>query len=164
MAGMDCLGGLGRGREWVDGDRKGSVPECRIGFGGVGSFSASATSGWSISSCCCSSASTLSLACCSSASITSTIEVEPIPSVDTDIISLPFTESVSLDPFFRSFVMISANVNCEKTANTDEMPLTVATGSQVHRVRNRHRQGPKRTVRVSSSWSSLVEHFDSHRR
>lgn len=116
MAGMDCLGRFGRGREWVDGDRRASgLGECRVGFGGIGSFSASAsaTSGSSISPSC-SSGSSLSLACRSSASITSTIEVEPIPSVDTDIISLPFTDSDSLDPCLRSFVMISKKDNKNK--------------------------------------------------
>lgn len=44
---MDCRGGFGSGREWVDDDRGGSGPECRNGkiLGGVlvRSFSASAT-------------------------------------------------------------------------------------------------------------------------
>lgn len=118
---MDCLGGFGRGRERVDGDRKGSALEGWTGSGdGVGSFSASATSGWSISSSSSSanSASSISLACSSSASITSTIEVEPTPSVDTDIINRPFTESDSLDPFFRSFVMISKNISKNDLAVT----------------------------------------------
>ena len=120
----------------MEGDRGGSGPEClNGGFGGVvvviivvvavGSFSASATSGWSTSSPSSSSsssssaaaaaASSFSLACCSSsASITSTIEVDPIPSVETDIINLPFTASDSFDPCFKSFVMISANIFSEK--------------------------------------------------
>jgi hypothetical protein len=109
IAGMGCLGGFGRGREWVDGDRRaGGLEEFLCG---TGSFSASATSGrgsnWTWTA---RSASSLSLACSSSASITSTIEVEPSRSVDTDIISLPFTESDSLDPSFRSFVTISREI------------------------------------------------------
>jgi len=170
---MDCLGRFGRGREWVDGDRRASgLGECRVGFGGIGSFSASAsaTSGSSISpSPCCSPGPPLSrLACRSSASITSTIEAEPIPSVDTDIISLPFTDSDSHDPCLRSFVMISKKDKVKnkkrirRSSHTDT--LTVTTGSQVERIRNGNRQGAKRTVRVSSSWSSLVEHLHADHR
>lgn len=163
MAGMDCLGRFGRGREWVDGDRRVSgLDECRVGFGGIGSFSASgsATSGSSVSP-----SSSVSLVCSSSASVTSTIEAEPTPSVDTDIISLPFTGSDSLDPCFRSFVMISKKDKIKlKKNSTHRHTLTVTTGSQVERVRDRDRQGAKGTVRVSSSWSSLVEHLHADHR